>query len=213
MSKQLKVNVTYTGKSDPVVASEAVAVLDGLAGNPNCPNPPFDLAGFKAEVATFASAIAATIDGGTKATAEKNKQRAVVVKMMRQLGHWVEANCKNDLAILKSSGFQPVSTTRTPTLPLEGPPSIAKVVNGPNSGQVLMTVKPLPYALSYHGRYAAAAGADGKPGPWVELTPFTNTRSVTVNGLTPGTTYLFQVRALGRSGYTDWSDSATRMSM
>ena len=29
MSKQLKVNVTYTGKSDSVVASEAVAAVDG----------------------------------------------------------------------------------------------------------------------------------------------------------------------------------------
>ena len=32
-----------------------------------------------------------------------------------------------------------------------------------------------------------------------------------VTGLTPGTIYAFQVRAMGRLGYTDWSDSATRM--
>ena len=212
MSKQLKVNVTYTGKSDPVVASEAVAAVDGLTGNSNFPNPPFDLAAFKAEVETFASTIAATIDGGPRATVAKNKQRIIVIKMMRQLGHWVEANCKDDLSILKSSGFQPHSMTRTPVAPLQGPPSIDKVVNGPNSGQVLIRVKPRPNALSYILRYAPVAGADGKPA-WGELTPFTNTRSVTVNGLTPGTTYLFQVRALGRTGYTDWSDSVTRMSM
>ena len=54
---------------------------------------------------------------------------------------------------------------------------------------------------------------DGRRQLAFELTPFSNTRSVTINGLTPGTTYLFQVRALGRSGYTDWSDSATRMSI
>lgn len=30
--------------------------------------------------------------------------------------------------------------------------------------------------------------------------------------LTPGTTYAFQVRALGPLGYTDYSDSVTRMS-
>jgi len=45
-----------------------------------------------------------------------------------------------------------------------------------------------------------------------ELPPFSNTRSVLVNGLTPGTTYVFQVRALGRLGYTDWSGTVTRMS-
>jgi len=31
----------------------------------------------------------------------------------------------------------------------------------------------------------------------------------TISNLTPGATYAFQVRALGRLGYTDWSDSMT----
>ncbi len=75
-----------------------------------------------------------------------------------------------------------------------------------------MKVIPLPRALSYTLRYAAL-GADGKTASWTELAPFSNTRSVPVNGLTPGTTYVFQVRALGRLGYTDWSGSVTRMSM
>ena len=43
--------------------------------------------------------------------------------------------------------------------------------------------------------------------------PVTVIRAITVTGLTPGTTYAFQMRALGRLGYTDWSDSVTRMSM
>jgi hypothetical protein len=59
----------------------------------------------------------------------------------------------------------------------------------------------------------ASIGADGKPGSWTYLPLFTNSRSFIVTGLTPGTTYAFQVRALGRLGYTDWSDSANRMSM
>ena len=83
--------------------------------------------------------------------------------------------------------------------------------NGPNSGQLLVKVIPLPKALSYILRHAAV-GADGKTAPWTELPPFSNTRSVLVNGLTPGTTYVFQVRALGRLGYTDWSGTVTRMS-
>jgi len=32
-----------------------------------------------------------------------------------------------------------------------------------------------------------------------------------INGLTPGTMYAIQVRAYGQLGYTEWSDSATRM--
>jgi hypothetical protein len=110
-----------------------------------------------------------------EATAEKNKQRAIVVKMMRELGHWVEANCKDDLTILKSSGFQPTSTTRTPAQPLQGSPTIHKVENGPNSGQFLVKFTPDPDAHFYFMHYAAI-GADGKTAPWTELPPFSSTR-------------------------------------
>ena len=55
-------------------------------------------------------------------------------------------------------------------------------------------------------------GSNGKPGSWVEV-PATGTRSITVFGLTPGANYAFQMRALGRAGYTDWSDSVTRISL
>jgi hypothetical protein len=59
----------------------------------------------------------------------------------------------------------------------------------------------------------APLGSDGKPGSWTELAPVTAIRSIVFSGLTAGTTYAFQVRALGRAGYTNWSDSVTRMSM
>jgi len=37
--------------------------------------------------------------------------------------------------------------------------------------------------------------------------------ALTVRNLKPGTIYAFQARALGKLGYTDWSDSATRMAI
>jgi hypothetical protein len=70
----------------------------------------------------------------------------------------------------------------------------------------------VPKAVSYMGRYAPM-GPDGKPGPWTEMIPVTVIRSIIVARLTPGMTYAFQMRALGRMGYTDLSDSVTRMSM
>jgi hypothetical protein len=42
------------------------------------------------------------------------------------------------------------------------------------------------------------------------MTPKAKT-AVAINGLTPGTTYAIQVRAYGQLGYTEYSDSATRM--
>jgi hypothetical protein len=76
---------------------------------------------------------------------------------------------------------------------------------------VIIRGKSVPKAVSYVAHYAAI-GSDGKPGSWTELAPVTVIRSITINGLTPGTNYAFQVRALGRAGYSNWSDSVTRIS-
>ena len=64
-------------------------------------------------------------------------------------------------------------------------------------------------ARIYELRSAALTG--GTPGAWtIQLVPSAK-GSAPVNGLTPGTSYALQVRAAGLLGYTDWSDSVTRM--
>ena len=41
---------------------------------------------------------------------------------------------------------------------------------------------------------------------------FTGSRSMTVAGLVPGRSYMFQVRSIGGStGYTDWSNPVSHM--
>jgi chitodextrinase len=55
-------------------------------------------------------------------------------------------------------------------------------------------------------------GARDARGPWQAAGVFTNSRSMTVDGLTPGTTYMFQARAVGGSTrYSDWSNPVLRM--
>src|SRR5581483_3287208 len=108
--------------------------------------------------------IAAAADGSRKTIAERKNQRAVVVKMLRQLGHWVEANCNDDPAILQSSGFQqqmtPVRTTTQQ--PLDGPPFF-KLQNGAVSGQLILRGKPVAKAVNYVVHYAPL-GSYGTPG-------------------------------------------------
>src|SRR5215831_17605086 len=93
MTKQIHVKLGYGTLSDKEVATRGVAVVDGLTNNLKLQNPPIKPEDLKAQIDTYASLIAAAADGSKKAIAERNRQRAVVVKMLRQLGHWVEANC------------------------------------------------------------------------------------------------------------------------
>ena len=110
-------------------------------------------------------------------------------------------------ATLLASGFDAVSTSRALTAP-----SITDILNG-NSGQLLPRITAVANARCYEVRYAAI-GPNGAPGPWQNGGLFTSSRAINIGGLTPGTSYSFQVRAVGGStGYSDWSDPVSHMSM
>ena len=127
---------------------------------------------------------------------------------MRKLRHYVEDHSGNDLSVLLSSGFQAAASTRVRS-PLANP-SILNLGLG-NSTELVLKVTPIAHAKCYEVRMAVVSAGDS-PGPWQTAGLFTNSRSMTIEGLTPGTTYMFQVRAIGGSTrYSDWSNPVSRM--
>jgi hypothetical protein len=206
----LRVALGYSVVTDAELVTQALAAHDGVKAHPELfPNAP-GLDALGAGIQSFQTAIAASKDGGKKAVAEKRKQRAALIKLLRPLGHYVEANCKDDPTILAASGFKAANMVRVPPQPVQQGVIVA-VVNGHLSGQIIVKGKPLPKARSYVLR-SAPIGADGKPGTWTEV-GLTNPRAIPVNGLTPGTNHAFQLRALGVLGYGDWSEIATRIAV
>ena len=61
-------------------------------------------------------------------------------------------------------------------------------------------------AASYELRYGLVGAGGAPPATWTTL-PLAGTKVVTLDNLTPGANYMFQVRGLGQLGYSDWSDS------
>jgi hypothetical protein len=206
--KPIRAVLGFTRLADTDLVSRATAVLTGLMGNLKFPTPPVDLNVLKSSIESLAAAIAEALDGSKKAIATKNNERNALVNILRQLATYVESNCNEDMAIFTSSGFEARSTVRTPSQSLTQP-VIKKIDQGSNSGQLLVKIAAIPNARSYEFRHAAIA--NGNPGPWTTLTLTGVKAPVSVTGLTPGTIYGFQVRALGKPGFTDWSDSVTRM--
>lgn len=203
---KIKAKLAFHGVSDMDVVKGLVTTHDDLFNNPAYANPPVDLATYKANIDQFNALIVDAEDGGKKAISAKNKQRVVVIKMYTQLGHYVEAACNDDPATFTTSGFTARSQNKTPLQPLAGA-KFSWIDRGANSGQAVVKPELQTGAIVYDVRYAQV-GNGGALGSWTTLT-LTDSKKVTVNGLMPAGTYQFQIRALGKLGYTDWSESMT----
>ena len=192
-----------------VVFSTSQAIYNALNGNANIPAPPapFDLPTLLAANQALSAANSAALDGGKKAVAVRNHCKEVVVKILDQLAKYVQAACKDDMTIFLSSGFKAQSSTKMTAATASE--SIRYVKPGPKSGQVQVKLVAVRIAGSYEVRWAPVP-AGGVPTAWT-IQPIMNIKLATVvSGLTPGTTYAFQARAVIPSGYTDWSDSVTQ---
>src|SRR3989442_4025009 len=108
VSKRIKPILWFSRMPDDDLIFLCVAVIKGMTGNPAYPRPPIDLADLSAALDRFVAARAALLDGGRKATVERDRCRVEVTKMMRQLGLYVEDTCQNDMATFVTSGFVPV---------------------------------------------------------------------------------------------------------
>jgi len=202
--KKLKALLGLHGVSDTGFIQKLLNVFQALNGNSKFPNPPFDLVTFKSGIDTYSTLVTDAADGGKKAITAKNKQRDLMDSQYAQLGHYVEAVSNGDPAIFATSGFLTAPTERVLPQPLP-PASIDWIDRGAVTGSVVVKVKGLPKAINYSLEYAVVTIPGTLPTSWTQLT-LPGSKKVTISNLTPGANYAFQVRALGRLGYTDWSD-------
>src|SRR5881397_806455 len=94
--KKIKPLDGFSNVSDADVVSRCTNILTSMTANPHSPNPPVDLAALNTAIDTFAELIAQALDVSKKVIAEKNKQREVVIKMVRLLGRYVEVTANGD---------------------------------------------------------------------------------------------------------------------
>ena len=207
---QLRVSLAFAEGTDFTVEKLAGVLLVSLYGNVNYPSPPFASTVLDTARTEFLDAIDLADNGGKAATAEKDSKREALLVLLRQLAAYVQTACGNDMAKLLSSGFNAVSTNNAQS-PLATP--VIKTIKPGMSGQLLVTVTAVKNRKTFESRIALI-GAGGVPGPWQDNGLFSNSRAIPFDGLTPGSTYMVQVRAVGGStGHSDWSDPVSHMAM
>jgi Fibronectin type III domain len=207
--KVIKAIVNFRRMGPEIVVSTSDAIQAHFDKNPNATAPlPVDLPTVKSATDLLRQKITAAAEGGKTAVSEKNDQKQVVAGLLEQLAHYAEANSKGDLTTFLSFGFTPKASTKKKTAPASE--SIRKIVPGKKSGEFEASLMPFPDAGSYEVQWAPV-GAGGAPGAWTSKA-FTNIKhAVLITGFTPGTTYVFQARAVTNTGHSDWSESITRI--
>jgi hypothetical protein len=209
ISKTIKVRIDYSKVSHAAYALFVAAVVQNMTGNAHFPNPPIDLAVLKALLERYRELIAAADDGSKRVISQRDSLRQQMDHLVRQLGFYVEAACDNDPAMFATSGFEALPTNYVPTQHLP-PQRIVKLVHGANSGIILAYLPPSYRKVKYFQiRSGIVPNPNTSPDSWtIETFPATR-NPYSIGNLKPGVTYAFQVRAVGKLGSTDWSDSAT----
>ena len=201
-----------TKMKDGVLSPYLDATVKGLKANSGIySKTPIDLDTYGNAVSAYDESITASLDGSRTAVAQKNKLKHAAIKLYGQLAKYVEATCNDDLTTFLLSGFKARSTTKTPAAPASN--SIRKLEHGANSGEIDVSLIKVADAVSYEVHYAPVPPGEA-PTAWITAPVPTLKPPTKLTGLTPGTTYAFEARALLKSGgYTDWSDSATLICM
>ena len=179
--------------SDSDVGLLATNVLKGMK-QVRFPDLLVDLLAFEIAIDEFRQAIAIAQNGSRAHTADKNVKRQKVEKFIRQLAAYVESVHNGNLEILVASGFPAKNPSHAPG-PI--PKAVIRIIKNGITGELELVVHAIKNAKTYLVQ-CAVVSPGGELAPWQDYyRPFTNSRLMRVNDLTPGTTYMFRVCAVG----------------
>src|SRR5689334_14831813 len=82
------------------------SIYTGVNNNPAYTQPPVDMLTLKSTLDGYNTLIAAALDGSKQVLAERNRQGEVLIKILKQLAHYVESASKDDMTTFTSSGFK-----------------------------------------------------------------------------------------------------------
>ena len=219
-------NLRYVGDSPPITPGNAIVVLDlksrsdlalgsfayeviqNLTDNPFLPAPTPTILELTEATKAFTDAITAreaALEQMKTLTQLKDQARAVVENDLKALQLYVQSVSQGDAAVITSAGL-PVKRRGSRGGELSFPTGV--VVNpGPVSGTLLISWN----VVAGSKGFLVQCSGETNPRQW-KLVKRTSSRSLLVEGLEPGKTYVFQVAtAGGASGQSLWSPEVIRV--
>jgi hypothetical protein len=202
--RNFRIFTGFTRASDNDVCNVTLDVSDALEGHPVFILPPFTSIQLTALEGTFAADMTAARKLGTDRTLAKKISRQALLDALMQDALYCQGLARHDLNTLLTSGFEVVSTNRTPGL-LDTPQ-----INGIDnsiSGQLTVRGTAVLNGRMYQLQYSLDNGVT-----WVDGGDFTSARRMTLTPTTPGKLYTMEICALGGStGRSAWSNPVSIM--
>ncbi len=193
----------YPGKTDGQLGDFGLHIGTSLTGNANFTTPPITPAALTTQSTAFNGSVANAVNGTPAQTLDKNNKRDALIATLDQLAAYVELTANNDAAKIMSSGFSLNNAQRTPAVPEMT--SILSVRNVA-SGKLGLDLAVAANAWAYIVEYTAL------PNGQTKSATFTNPHEVTLESLTPGTTYSIHVLVMGSGNQmTEWCDTVQHM--
>jgi hypothetical protein len=202
-----RVSFAFAKKKDADLIVYCTGVHDALVDNPaEFAGSPVSAVALATANADFSIKLAAVAQGGTTATTAKNVARASVIGLLRQIALWLEGQAQGRASFITLAGHDVAVRGAFAQTPLPKPAILAILNN--MSTQLQLRVTSLRNARSYEVQRRTGNGA------WTAAVVSQQARVIVVPDLVPGTLYSFRVRAVGGStGYSDWSDAVSHMSL
>jgi hypothetical protein len=198
--RNFRIYTGFTKAPDNDVCNVALDVSAALDGHPVFTTPPFTSAQLTTLETAFSADMTAARKLGTDRTLAKKISRQVLLDGLVQDALYCQGLARHDLNTLLTSGYEVVSTNRTPG-PLDTP-QIDSIDNS-ISGQLMVHGTAVLNGRMYQLQFSLDNGAT-----WTNADiNYTSARRMLLTPTTPGKTYLVQICALGGStGQSAWSN-------
>lgn len=193
----------FRGDTDDELSTKATHIIDCMTGNPNFPDATPYVTKVQTAKTAFDAARLAAQNGGVQNTALKDQTRKALEAALKDLALYVRLNCKNDLAIMLSSGY--MGQKDAEPLPEPGVPENFKVEQGINSGSVIVSVNSYRRGSKYVFEFALETET-GEPS-WKSVY---GPKKQTIRDLIPGKKYMFRAAIDSKSGILNYSEIITK---
>jgi len=199
--RNFRIYTGFTKGPDNDVCNLTLDVSDALTAHPVFTTPPVTSAQLTTLQTTFSADMTAARKLGTDRTLAKNISRQALLDALVQDALYCQGLARHDLHTLLTSGYEVVSTNRTPG-PLDTP-AINSIDNSV-SGQLTVRGTSVLNGRMYQLQFSLDNGAT-----WTNTgVNYTGARRILLTPTTPGKTYLIQICALGGStGQSAWSNA------